>query len=100
VLQIPIQSVISHPGITLRSWRLVAKGPERRELKVGDANDEYMEVLDGVADGEFVVMNPRTHFSKELSALESRLAARLKQSRKTGHPGTQTWLPELLREGP
>lgn len=80
VLQIPIQSVISTSG---HYFTFVAVGgeAERRELKIGDANDEYMEVLDGVADGEFVVMNPRTHFSKELSALEARLAAEAEASR-------------------
>ena len=72
VLQVPVQSVLSLAG---RFYTFVAKGRklERRELKVGDANDEYMEVLDGVAEDETVVMNPRTHFSREINELEVRL---------------------------
>ena len=81
VLQIPIQAVISTSG---HYFTFVAVGgeAERRELKIGDANDEYMEILDGVAEGEFVVMNPRTHFSKELSALEARLSAEVEANRE------------------
>ncbi len=81
VLQIPIQAVISTSG---HYFTFVPVGgvAERRELRIGDANDEYMEILDGVAEGEFVVMNPRTHFSKELSALEARLSAEAEENRK------------------
>lgn len=81
VLQVPIQAVISTSG---QYFTFVAVGSkaERRELKVGDANDEYMEILDGVAEGEYVIMNPRTHFSKELSELEARLAAEVEANRE------------------
>ncbi len=74
VLQIPVQSVLSFSG-HFYTYVASVKGAERREIKVGDANDEYMEILDGVAVGEKVVMSPRTHFSKELSELEARLSA-------------------------
>jgi len=94
VLQIPIQAVISTVG---HYFTFVAVGSEaeRRELKVGDANDEYMEILDGVGEGEYVIMNPRTHFSKELSELESQLSSEADASRekldtperKPGGPG-------------
>ncbi len=81
VLQIPIQAVIS---TSRHYFTFVAVGGEveRRELRVGDANDEYMEILDGVAEGEFVIMNPRTHFSKELSALEAKLSAEAEANRE------------------
>ena len=51
VLQVPVQSVLS---LASKFYTFVGKGSEieRRELKVGDANDEYMEILDGVAEGE------------------------------------------------
>lgn len=81
VLQIPVQSVVSFSGQYF-TYVITPKGSERRELKVGDANDEFMEVLDGVAEGESVVMSPRTHFSKELSALEAEIAAKTEQNRE------------------
>jgi HlyD family secretion protein len=73
VLQVPVQSVISLSGkyFTYVAGRSAA---DRREIVVGDSNDEYMEILDGVQAGDMVVMNPRTHFSKELSELEARLS--------------------------
>jgi len=69
VLQVPVQSVLTIAG-RYYTYVYTGKEAERRELKVGDANDEYLEVLDGVADGERVVMNPRTHFSREINDLE------------------------------
>ena len=81
VLQIPVQSVVSYSGQYF-TYVITPKGPERRELKVGDANDEFMEMLDGVAVGEAVVMSPRTHFSKELSALEAEINAKTEKNRE------------------
>jgi len=80
VLQIPVQAVVSFSG-RFYTYVVAKGGPERRELKVGDANDEYMEILDGVAVGEPVVMSPRTHFSKELSALEAENSAEVEKNR-------------------
>lgn len=81
VLQIPVQSVLS---IANRFFAYVAvKGEiERREIKVGDANDEYMEILDGIAEGERVVMNPRTHFSREINEMEVRLLGEQEDNRE------------------
>ena len=81
VLQIPVQSVVSFSG-SYYTYAVGTTGAEQRELKVGDANDEFMEVLDGGKEGEFVVMSPRTYFSKELSALEQQKAAEAEQKRE------------------
>lgn len=72
VLQIPVQSVMNLQGRNF-TYILGPKGGERRELKIGDSNDEFMEVLDGVKEGEKVILNPRTHFADEISELEDRL---------------------------
>ena len=80
VLQVPVQSVVSFSGKYF-SFVAAPTGVERREIKVGDANDEYMEILDGISDGEKVIMSPRTHFSKELSELESRLSSEMEANR-------------------
>jgi len=87
VLQIPIQAVIATSGHYF-TYVAVGSEAERRELRIGDTNDEYMEILDGVAEGEFVIMNPRTHFSKELSVLEGQLSAEVEANReKLDTPG-------------
>lgn len=81
VLQVPVQSVLS---IADKYFSYVVKGrkAERRELKIGDANDEYMEILDGIAEGERVVMNPRTHFSREINELEVKLLGEQEDNRE------------------
>lgn len=81
VLQIPVQSVVSFGGQYF-AYAVTPRGAERRTLKVGDANDEYMEILDGVAIGEPVVMSPRTHFSKELSVLEAEINSETEKNRE------------------
>ena len=80
ILQIPVQAVVSFSG-RFYTYVVTKTGPERRDLKVGDANDEHMEILDGVAVGESVVMSPRTHFSKELAALEAENSADAEKNR-------------------
>ncbi len=72
VLQIPVQSVLSLGGQYF-TYALTPEGGERRALKVGDSNDEFMEVLDGVREGEKVIMNPRTHFADEIAELEDNI---------------------------
>ncbi|MEZ6126973.1 MAG: HlyD family efflux transporter periplasmic adaptor subunit [Planctomycetaceae bacterium] len=80
VLQVPVQCILS---VADRYFAYVVKGRdvERREVKVGDANDEYMEILDGIASGDRVVMNPRTHFSREITELEGRLQSEQESAR-------------------
>ncbi len=70
VLQIPMQAVVA-TGIKYFAFVLKAGQVERRELKIGTSNESNIEILDGVADGELVVMNPRTHFAKEIADLEA-----------------------------
>jgi HlyD family secretion protein len=74
VLQVPVQSVI---GIGGKYFAFVLKkgGPERRELKIGETNQTDIEIIDGVAESEQVVMNPRTHFAEEIAELASILGA-------------------------
>lgn len=73
VLQIPVQSVLPIAG-SFFTYVQTDRGPERRPLAVGKSNDEFMEILDGVAAGENVILNPRTHFSQEINQLEQDLA--------------------------
>ena len=69
VLQVPVQSILPIAG-EFFTYVQTDRGPERRSLVVGKSNDEFMEILDGVAFGENVILNPRTHFSQELNQLE------------------------------
>lgn len=74
VLQIPFQSVVS-AGKQRFAYVLTPRGPERREVLTGAANDTHIEILDGVDEGEKVILNPRTHFGDELAGLDGPEAA-------------------------
>lgn len=72
VLQVPVQSIINL-GTKYFIYVIDGEKPERRTVKIGPSNETSIEILDGVAEGELVVMNPRTVFSDELNELEASL---------------------------
>ena len=74
VLQVPVQSVVT-VGPKYFLYTISANGPGRREIVLGDTNDSMMEIVDGIAKGDRVILNPRTHFADELNELEQQLAA-------------------------
>lgn len=74
VLQVPFQSVVT-AGQKMYAYALTPGGPERREIVTGASNDTHLEVLDGVLEGEKVIMNLRAHFGEELAQLEAAAAA-------------------------
>ncbi|MFH5803612.1 efflux RND transporter periplasmic adaptor subunit [Alienimonas sp. DA493] len=76
VLHAPMQSVVSVGGKRF-AFALTPRGPERREVTIGVANDTDVEILSGLEEGEQVVMNPRTHFAEQLDDLEQRLGAKV-----------------------
>ncbi len=79
VLQVPLQSVVGIVG-HYYAWVLTADGPEQRELKVGQTNDTDVEILDGVAEGERVILNPRTNFAEKIAELTTLLSAESTQN--------------------
>ena len=74
VLQIPVQANVT---IGNRQFVFVAteKKVECRPIKIGKTNANYIEVVEGLVEGDEVVMNPYSHFKKEISDLEAEQAA-------------------------
>ncbi|HEX5053126.1 MAG TPA: efflux RND transporter periplasmic adaptor subunit [Planctomycetota bacterium] len=57
-LFVPLQSVFAEDGVHY-CHVATGEGPARRKVQVGTSNDTYIEVLDGLADGEKVLLyNP------------------------------------------
>jgi len=56
VLRVPTESLINSEAV----WILnpVSGKLEKRDVNVGVSNWTYSEILDGVAEGEWVVRNP------------------------------------------
>ncbi len=79
VLQVPVQSVISI-GDNRYIFVVSSDGtPVRKTIQIGQASDTMIEILDGIGQGEEVILNPRTHFADELIDLEEQLALEKKK---------------------
>ncbi len=89
VLQVPVQAVV---GLVGKYFAFVLKpdGPERREVKIGQSNDTAVEIIDGVAESEQVVLNPRTNFAEEIAELLSQLGAESSQQDANENPSSGT----------
>ncbi len=58
ILTIPVAAVVEQRGGYF-AWTKTPTGPERRPLVVGATNDQFVEVKDGLVEGEEVILNPR-----------------------------------------
>ena len=74
VLQIPVQAVIT-VGTRQFTFVVSAKSVVRKTISVGQTNERVVEVVSGLEDGDQVVMNPRSHFKKEIDELEAEQAS-------------------------
>jgi len=57
VVTIPVAAVVETEEGNF-CWVKTAEGPQRRSLKLGDSNDQFIVVEAGVNEGEEVVLNP------------------------------------------
>ena len=57
VLQIPLAALVETPGGSF-CWVETSSGVERRELQIGDSNDQFIIVEKGIDEGEKVVIDP------------------------------------------
>ena len=69
VLQVPQQAVVR---VGSKKVAFVDAGgtPQVRYLELGSVNDSYAEVLDGLAEGDRVVLNPKSQFPDEILELQ------------------------------
>jgi len=63
VISIPVQAVVQ---VQKQTWCYVDQQgtPVRRPLKLGRSNDKFVEILDGLAESERVVLNPMAIFDE------------------------------------
>jgi HlyD family secretion protein len=74
VLQAPVQSFVERGGRHF-AWVLVGLLPVRKEVKIGKSNEQMMEILSGLVEGERLVQTPRTVLPKEVVQLEADVPA-------------------------
>ena len=69
VLTIPVSAVVVK-GDQFFGYVKSADGPQKRELLLGLSNDKFVEVKDGVSEGEEILMNPRAVMSEQMNEEE------------------------------
>lgn len=58
VLMAPVAAVVEQRG-KFYAWVATPEDPQRRELVLGRTNDKFIEIRDGLREGERVLLNPR-----------------------------------------
>ncbi|MBL6706531.1 MAG: HlyD family efflux transporter periplasmic adaptor subunit [Planctomycetaceae bacterium] len=71
VLTIPVSSVVVKGG-QFFGYVKSPDGPQKRQLLLGLSNDKFVEVKDGVSEGEEILMNPRSVMSDQLNDEEDK----------------------------
>jgi HlyD family secretion protein len=66
-LTVPVQAVTEFDGKHI-AYVVTPNGVERREVKVGDSNEQLVQILEGVAEGERVAQDARSRAAAELKA--------------------------------
>jgi HlyD family secretion protein len=95
VLQAPVQSFVERGGRHF-AWVLQGDGLVRKEVKIGESNDQMTQIISGLAEGEKVVQTPRTVIPKEIVHLEEDVPATIESATsglKTPEPGQRGGAP-------
>ncbi len=64
VLIAPVQSVAQHKG-KFYAFLVKASGVERKEVKVGEANEYQVEIVEGLSEGDVVALDARSRVAAE-----------------------------------
>ena len=95
VVKIPVTAVLQTNTETL-CWIKTSSGEtKRRAIQIGDSDDVYIAVLEGLDDGEEVVLNPVAYIkeaqAEAMKAIdEAELASEVKDEATTAKPKKET----------
>ena len=78
VLTVPVAAIIEGPG-GMYCWIQVGEGVQKRLVRLGDTNDQFSIVLDGLSDGEEVILNPLS-FIEEAQTMAMEVSQRSSSS--------------------
>jgi hypothetical protein len=61
VLVVPVEAILGGAEMAGKRqlYAMTAKGPELRDVVIGDSNDKMVEIKDGVVESDEVVLNPK-----------------------------------------
>jgi HlyD family secretion protein len=93
VLYVPIQSVVTEEDDQKRvCYVMTDKGQQRREVEIGLFNDDFVEVKNGLVEGEQVMLNPPrwTETEKEEEEEQQEQKDKTEQSTEQKTPTEET----------
>ena len=100
VVTLPVAAVIEKRGDYF-CWVLANKVPQKRPLVLGMSNDQFVEVKDGVVEGDEVILNPRAVVAEARTMLEDVETADADRfGEATFNPGAAGGGPGARGEGP
>src|SRR5205085_1580014 len=86
VLTVPVEAVVEQGG-KFYSWIVSGPRTERRPLVLGVTNNRFIEVRDGLADGERVLRNPRAVVPEAREEVRSNQKIDVAKTFGEGKPG-------------
>ena len=67
-------------------------GIQRRKVKIGESNEQFVEIVDGLTEGETVALDARTRSAAEFKIEESKEPTEKSHRAPRSHPGTRRWM--------
>jgi len=71
VLCVPIQAVAEHKG-EFYAYRSTPTGIERKLVRIGEANETHIQIIDGLEPGDQVALNARKRIAAEFQTTDSK----------------------------
>lgn len=86
VLLIPVASIVQQNEQTY-CWIQTPDGPERREIVTGDSNDVFTIAVEGLQEGDEVLLNPYAHEAPVQDESENELTSSINETISQFKPG-------------
>lgn len=99
VMQAPVQAIVSIGGNEYITYVLTPNGPEKRDIVVGQSNDDSFEILEGLKPGEKVILNPRTNFADDIAELQAKYSESVSNLKPEGGEEAAGQTPATAGEG-
>ncbi|OWK36048.1 hypothetical protein FRUB_08611 [Fimbriiglobus ruber] len=84
-LTVPVQAVTESGGKNI-CYVMTGGGIERRVVKVGDGNDQLVQILDGLAEGDKVTLDARIRAAAELKTRDEKDPAKASEPPPAAEP--------------
>lgn len=89
VLTLPVAAIIQGAEGTFYCWTQSADSIRKKIIRVGDTNDQFTVILDGLSEGDEVILNPLS-FIEEAQEIAMQFEQQLSQSKGSQEPAAST----------